>query len=139
MIKEYPAIINTYKGKVEYARKLKRDKGLPDDLTREDVEPILNNALNMVRSNVPASMKKPKNIQELAKMLKESGVAKMFGLRDNEIDMIGQIATEKLNTQPIVAPMPIAQSNQSGLRPQSRNITLGSFEGGMLGGMINGW
>ncbi len=96
ILKQYPMIVNTYKSKIEYARKLKRDKGLSDELTREDLEPIMNNALNMVKSNVPSSMKSPENIEELAVELKKSGVAKELGLRDSEIDTMTTIATEKL-------------------------------------------
>jgi hypothetical protein len=106
MLKQYPMIVNHYKSKIEYARKLKRDKGLSDELTREDLEPIMNNALNMVKSNVPSSMKRPENISELAVELKKSGIAKEFGLRDSEIDTITAIATEKPAIKPAPTPMP---------------------------------
>jgi len=104
MLKQYPMIVNHYKSKIENVRKVKRSQGLPDELTREDLEPIMNNALSMVKSNIPASMNKPENIAELAQELKDSGIAKEFGLRDSEIDTITAIATEKLATKP--APLP---------------------------------
>jgi hypothetical protein len=108
LLKQYPMIVNTYKGKIERARQMKREQGLSDELTREDLEPIMKNALNMVKSNIPASMKRPETIEELAVELKKSGVAKEFGLRDSEIDTMIEVTKEQLN---VPAPMP--QYNQS--------------------------
>jgi hypothetical protein len=85
MLKDNPMIVNYYKGKIEYARKLKRDQGKPDDLTREELEPILKQVLGTLRSNVLDQKALPKNTDEILVMVKETGVAPMFGLRDSEL------------------------------------------------------
>lgn len=122
MLKDNPLILNTYKRKIEFARQQKRDKGLTDELTREDLEPILVNALNMVKTNTPPGVKAPKDTDELAVMFRDSGVGGMFGVRDSEMEAIAGVAPEQAGgeggitleqlmamaqqQQPIVAPMP---------------------------------
>jgi hypothetical protein len=123
MLKDNPLIVNTYKRKVEFARQQKRDKSQSDELTREDLEPILKNALNMVKTNTPPGMKAPKDTDELIMMFRDSGIAGVFGIRDSEMSAIGGAAIEQptggeggitleqlmamaQQQQPIVAPMP---------------------------------
>jgi len=121
MLKDNPLIVNTYKRKIEFARQQKRDKKLTDELTREDLEPILVNALNMVKTNTPPGVKAPKDTDELIMMFRDSGIAGVFGIRDSEMEAIGGapqgqaggeggITLEQLmamtQQQPIVAPMP---------------------------------
>ena len=119
MLKDNPLIVNTYKRKIEFVRQQKRDKGQSDELTREDLEPILTNALNMVKTNTPMGMKAPKDTDELIMMFRDSGIAGVFGIRDSEMSAIGGapqeqgeggITLEQLmamsQQQPIVAPMP---------------------------------
>jgi hypothetical protein len=124
MLKDNPLIVNTYKRKVEFVRQQKRDKKLTDELTREDLEPILVNALNMVKTNTPPGIKAPKDTDELIMMFRDSGIAGVFGIRDSEMSAIGGGAQEQGQTaggeggitleqlmamsqqQPIVAPMP---------------------------------
>lgn len=122
MLRDNPLILNTYKRKVEFARQQKRDKGLTDELTREDLEPILVNALNMVKTNTPPGVKAPKDTDELAVMFRDSGMGQAFGVRDSEIQAIAGSAPEQMGgeggitleqlmamsqgQQPIVAPMP---------------------------------
>jgi hypothetical protein len=122
MLKDNPLIVNTYKRKVEFARQQKKEKGQSDELTREDLEPILVNALNMVKTNTPPGVKAPKDTDELAIMFRDSGMGGAFGIRDSEIEAIagaspeqvggeGGISLEQLmamaqQQQPIVAPMP---------------------------------
>ena len=119
MLKDNPLIVNTYKRKIEFARQQKRDKKLTDELTREDLEPILVNALNMVKTNTPPGMKAPKDTDELIMMFRDSGIAGVFGIRDSEMEAIGGAAPQQTEggitleqlmamsqQQPIVAPMP---------------------------------
>lgn len=123
MLKDNPLIVNTYKRKVEFVRQQKRDKSQSDELTREDLEPILVNALNMVKTNTPPGMKAPKDTDELIMMFRDSGIAGVFGIRDSEMSAIGGGAQEQgqpaeggitleqlmamaQQQQPIVAPMP---------------------------------
>ena len=119
MLKDNPLIVNTYKRKVEFVRQSKRNKNLTDELTREDLEPILVNALNMVKTNTPPGMKAPKDTDELIMMFRDSGIAGVFGIRDSEMEAIGGAAPQQTEggitleqlmamsqQQPIVAPMP---------------------------------
>jgi hypothetical protein len=120
MLKDNPLIVNTYKRKVEFVRQSKRDKKLTDELTREDLEPILVNALNMVKTNTPPGMKAPKDTDELIMMFRDSGIAGVFGIRDSEMSAIGgasqeqgeggitleQLMAMSQQQQPIIAPMP---------------------------------
>jgi hypothetical protein len=123
MLKDNPLIVNTYKRKVEFARQQKKEKGQSDELTREDLEPILVNALNMVKTNTPPGVKAPKDTDELIMMFRDSGIAGVFGIRDSEMSAIGGAAVEQpaggeggitleqlmamaQQQQPIVAPMP---------------------------------
>ena len=120
-LKKNALIVNTYRRKVEHARSEKKEATMYDELEREDLEPILANALNMVKANIPAGMKPPKDTDELLIMFSESGLAETFGIRDTEMkDMMGEnieqnpngeITLEQLmamsqQQQPIVAPMP---------------------------------
>jgi hypothetical protein len=123
MLKDNPLIVNTYKRKIEFARQQKKDKGQSDELTRDDLEPIMISALNMVKTNTPPGVKAPKDTDELAVMFRDSGMGGMFGIHDSEIEPIagaapqqaeggeGGITLEQLmamaqQQQPIVAPMP---------------------------------
>ena len=119
MLKDNPLIVNTYKRKIEFVRQSKRGKNLSDELTREDLEPILTNALNMVKTNTPMGMKAPKDTDELIMMFRDSGIAGVFGIRDSEMEAIGGAAPQQTEggitleqlmamsqQQPIVAPMP---------------------------------
>ena len=128
MLKDNPLIVNTYKRKVEFVRQQKRDKKLTDELTREDLEPILVNALNMVKTNTPPGMKAPKDTDELIMMFRDSGISGMFGIRDSEMSAMGGAELEQAGgeggitleqlmamaqQQPIVAPLPQGNSQVS--------------------------
>jgi len=140
MLKDNPLIVNTYKRKIEFARQQKRDKKLTDELTREDLEPILVNALNMVKTNTPPGMKAPKDTDELIMMFRDSGIAGVFGIRDSEMSAIGGapqeqgeggITLEQLmamsQQQPIVAPMPQGKSQAPRMPMQKINPQIGGM------------
>jgi hypothetical protein len=144
MLKDNPLIVNTYKRKVEFVRQQKRDKKLTDELTREDLEPILVSALNMVKTNTPPGMKAPKDTDELIMMFRDSGIAGVFGIRDSEMSAIGgaaigqpaeggitleQLMAMSQQQQPIVAPMP--QGNSQAPRMPMQKI---SPQTGKMGG-----
>ena len=140
MLKDNPLIVNTYKRKIEFVRQQKRDKGQSDELTREDLEPILTNALNMVKTNTPMGMKAPKDTDELIMMFRDSGIAGVFGIRDSEMSAIGGapqeqgeggITLEQLmamsQQQPIVAPMPQGKSQSPRMPMQKINPQTGGM------------
>ena len=140
MLKDNPLIVNTYKRKIEFVRQQKRDKGQSDELTREDLEPILTNALNMVKTNTPMGMKAPKDTDELIMMFRDSGIAGVFGIRDSEMSAIGGapqeqgeggITLEQLmamsQQQPIVAPMPQGNSQAPRMPMQKINPQIGGM------------
>ena len=140
MLKDNPLIVNTYKRKIEFVRQSKRDKNLTDELTREDLEPILTNALNMVKTNTPMGMKAPKDTDELIMMFRDSGIAGVFGIRDSEMSAIGGapqeqgeggITLEQLmamsQQQPIVAPMPQGKSQSPRMPMQKINPQTGGM------------
>ena len=140
MLKDNPLIVNTYKRKIEFARQQKRDKKLTDELTREDLEPILVNALNMVKTNTPPGVKAPKDTDELIMMFRDSGIAGVFGIRDSEMSAIGGapqeqgeggITLEQLmamsQQQPIVAPMPQGKSQSPRMPMQKINPQTGGM------------
>ena len=140
MLKDNPLIVNTYKRKIEFARQQKRDKKLTDELTREDLEPILVNALNMVKTNTPPGVKAPKDTDELIMMFRDSGIAGVFGIRDSEMSAIGGapqeqgeggITLEQLmamsQQQPIVAPMPQGNSQAPRMPMQKINPQIGGM------------
>jgi len=140
MLKDNPLIVNTYKRKIEFVRQQKRDKGQSDELTREDLEPILTNALNMVKTNTPMGMKAPKDTDELIMMFRDSGIAGVFGIRDSEMSAIGGapqeqgeggITLEQLmamsQQQPIVAPMPQGKSQAPRMPMQKINPQIGGM------------
>jgi hypothetical protein len=145
MLKDNPLIVNTYKRKVEFARQQKRDKKLTDELTREDLEPILVNALNMVKTNTPPGMKAPKDTDELIMMFRDSGIAGMFGIRDSEMSAIGGVAPQQeggeggitleqlmamaQQQQPIVAPMPQGYSQAPRMPMQKISPQTGKMGG----------
>lgn len=122
LLKQSPMIVNHFKGKIERARQEKRNKGLPDELTKDDLQPIMESALNMVRSNVPKSNMRPENIEEMGIVLKKSGIGGEFGLRDSEIDLMAGIAKEQLG-QPVIAPMPMPQGFQN-LPPELKQLLM---------------
>ena len=140
MLKDNPLIVNTYKRKIEFVRQSKRGKNLSDELTREDLEPILTNALNMVKTNTPMGMKAPKDTDELIMMFRDSGIAGVFGIRDSEMSAIGGapqeqgeggITLEQLmamsQQQPIVAPMPQGKSQSPRMPMQKINPQTGGM------------
>ena len=140
MLKDNPLIVNTYKRKIEFVRQSKRGKNLSDELTREDLEPILVNALNMVKTNTPPGMKAPKDTDELIMMFRDSGIAGVFGIRDSEMSAIGGapqeqgeggITLEQLmamsQQQPIVAPMPQGNSQAPRMPMQKINPQIGGM------------
>ena len=140
MLKDNPLIVNTYKRKIEFVRQSKRGKNLSDELTREDLEPILTNALNMVKTNTPMGMKAPKDTDELIMMFRDSGIAGVFGIRDSEMSAIGGapqeqgeggITLEQLmamsQQQPIVAPMPQGKSQAPRMPMQKINPQTGGM------------
>jgi hypothetical protein len=125
-VKKNALIVNTYRRKIEHARKEKQEATMYDELEREDLEPILANALNMVKSNIPAGMKAPKDTDELLIMFAESGLGDTFGIRDSEMkDMMGENIEQNPNgemtleqlmemskQQSIVSPIPQGYSQQ---------------------------
>ena len=145
MLKDNPLIVNTYKRKIEFARQQKRDKKLTDELTREDLEPILVNALNMVKTNTPPGVKAPKDTDELIMMFRDSGIAGVFGIRDSEMEAIGGAPQEQVGgegggitleqlmamsqqQQPIVAPMPQGRPQAPRMPMQKINPQIGGME-----------
>ena len=149
-LKKNALIVNTYRRKVEHARSEKKEATMYDELEREDLEPILANALNMVKANIPSGMKPPKDTDELLIMFSESGLAETFGIRDTEMkDMMGEnieqnpngeITLEQLmamsQQQPIVAPMPQGYS-QAPKNMVKRPNPQGSFPKSPMTGGVN--
>ncbi|MFA5048962.1 MAG: hypothetical protein WC516_08115 [Patescibacteria group bacterium] len=102
LIKQYPMIVNHYKAKIENARKIKQQNASWDELTRKELEPILQNALNMVKSNIPPTLDRPDTVEELALELKRTKLDREFGLREGELDEF----IVDVKRKPVQAPMP---------------------------------
>jgi hypothetical protein len=96
MLDQYPMVVNHFKGKIERIRKEKVAKGEPPELTKEDIQPVLDEALKWISANVPAGIKKPKNMEQLIDIVINSGVGKKFGLSDAEVAMIGETVAQEL-------------------------------------------
>jgi hypothetical protein len=104
MLDEYPMVVNHFKGKIQRIRAEKKAKGLSETLTREDVQPVLDEALRYIQANVPAGIKKPKDMDGLINQVVNSGIGEKFGLTKEEVQMIGATAKERVEAVPM--PMP---------------------------------
>jgi hypothetical protein len=104
LIKQYPMIVNHYKSKIDNARKVKQQNASWDELSRKDLEPILENALNMIKNNVPATLDRPDTVEELALELRRTKLDREFGLREGELDEF--VKDVKIEKKTVKAPEP---------------------------------
>lgn len=106
MLDQFPMVVNHFKGKIQRIRNDKKAKGLPETLTREDVQPVLDEALRYIQQNVPAGVKKPKDMNGLINQVVNSGIGEKFGLTPDEVKMIGETAKERVKAVPVQLPVP---------------------------------
>lgn len=111
MLDQFPMVVNHFKGKIQRIRADKKAKGLSETLTREDVQPVLDEALKYIQQNVPAGVKKPKDMDGLINQVVNSGIGEKFGLTKEEVQMIGNTAKERVKVTPVPMQLPVPQQN----------------------------
>ena len=142
ILKNYPIIMSHLRRKITAKRRIKVTNNLPDDLTYDDVEQILNSALKTINKNLP-DLKDKYTTVSLKDEMERTGVAAEIGLRSSEINLkptgepkqelkvavpkeevtevLEETPIEEVEVAPIPAPMPQLPSNKPVAAPVKSN------------------
>ena len=86
ILKNYPIIMSHLRRKIAAKRRIKVTNNIPDDLTYDDVEQIMNSALKTINKNLP-DLKDKYTTTSLKDEMEKTGVAAEIGLRSSEINL----------------------------------------------------
>ena len=86
ILKNYPIIMSHLRRKIAAKRRIKVTNNIPDDLTYDDVEQIMNSALKTINKNLP-DLKDKYTTVSLKDEMERTGVAAEIGLRSSEINL----------------------------------------------------
>ncbi len=84
ILKNYPIIMSHLRRKIAAKRRIKVTNNLPDELTYDDVQQILNSAIKTINKNLP-DLKDKYTAESLKDEMEKTGVAAEIGLRPSEL------------------------------------------------------
>jgi hypothetical protein len=87
VIKNYPIIQTYYKKKIAAKRRMKASQGLDETLNDRDMSQLSDDIIKTMKDNLPTTVNKPLNYNDVVAGLKEGETAKLLGFRPQDLNV----------------------------------------------------